>query len=108
MLNSISFNSITMAEPTECSFKKNESLKKLKVIASNKEIGFRKNLVYDNKESVVTSLQQIDKTYSNPHLDYSSLYGQKTFPIKSEHVGTTKSSGNYTYNDLSYYLNKNA
>jgi hypothetical protein len=56
------------------------SLKKLKQeFDSSKEIGVIKHLVYDNKSSVINSLQQMaDKTfgeYSNPDINYNSFYG---------------------------------
>lgn len=86
------------------------SLKKLKVgVESNKDLRAKKKLVYDKKSSVINSLQMLaDKNFgetSNPDLIQTS-FAQKTFPVKSDQHTTKSSVGNYTYNDLSFYLKK--
>ena len=45
---------------------------------------------------------------SNPEINYNSFYNQRSFPVKSDQNTTKSSVGNYAYNDLSFYLNKNA
>jgi hypothetical protein len=107
MLNSTSMqtlqgeNHVTVA--TEASINP-KSLKKLKTgVNSKKEIGVIRNLMYEKKSSVVTSLQNLNFG------EMTSSHVQKTFQGKSDNATTKSNSvGNYTYNDLSYYLNKNA